>query len=65
VGTPGGASGNFQSRLRIISHHGCGTYGSISLRGPREEEEEDDDDDDDDDDEYGDIVNCIRASVFL
>jgi hypothetical protein len=40
VEAPGGASGNFQSRVRTISLHDCGTYGGISLRGPTEEEEE-------------------------
>jgi hypothetical protein len=40
VGAPIGASGNSQSRVRIISLHGCGTYRGISFRGPTEEEEE-------------------------
>jgi hypothetical protein len=34
VRAPGGASGNFQSRVRTVSLH------DISLRGPTEEEEE-------------------------
>jgi hypothetical protein len=51
VGAPGDASGNFQSRVRKISLHGCGTYGGISLRGPTEEEEEEEDDGDEEEEE--------------
>jgi hypothetical protein len=40
VGAPGVASGNFQSRARTISLHGCSTSGGISNLGPIEEEEE-------------------------
>jgi hypothetical protein len=39
VGASGGASGSFQSRVRTISLHGCGTSGGDSLCGPTEEEE--------------------------
>jgi hypothetical protein len=33
VGALGGGSRDFQSRVRTISLHGCGTYGGISLQG--------------------------------
>jgi hypothetical protein len=62
VGAPGSASGNFQSRVRTISLHGCGTDGGIRLRGPTggggEEEEEEDDDYDDN------SSPCVSYSTF-
>jgi hypothetical protein len=39
VGAPGGASGHFQSRVRTISLHGCGTSGGSSLRALQKEKE--------------------------
>jgi hypothetical protein len=51
VGAPGGASGNFQSRVSTISLHGCGTSGGDSLRDLTEEEEEEEEEEDEEEEE--------------
>jgi hypothetical protein len=51
VGAPGGASGNFQSRVSTISLHGCGTPGDDSLRGPTEVEEEEEEGEEEEEEE--------------
>jgi hypothetical protein len=51
VGTAGGTSGNFQSRARTISLHGCSTSGGTSHRGPIEEEEEEEEGEEEEEEE--------------